>query len=617
MERSHAAIWVACATWTSLTAGGCQGTVRPAPFLDNPNLNESINEDASQGDAETTTLDAGTGLGPEPWTYDAEVPVDAGSGAPRELLATDGSGHVWALENWVEGTRPYPKDLQERESWYRERWGEDWGGARGRNILSEYIFSPGHWEWEEFAILPDAKQYALRLTGGKAGTYGQSQALVFAPNGGEEVTAVYAIVNYGFYHVDPITKSLEFIGSPTEGGLRDGLDGDARLEPTRNEFGNWATMDPVTGRLYFAQRHPDEGQVLRYVEKLLLFEENGHQHWLPAYLDHGSMYRDMEGPTGGELSPVFVDGSRARPRFSVRTLATHFDTLPSTHQWGNRVTLSPDGRRAYVEMDALWPRELNEVHAIDLWEDRDLGSIAMPANTPPRIMGDAVDSATSRYDDHIYISRHPGAGGGPGKLFRFSVNTGRLEILYDSTPIWDPAEAKQPADAQDPDRFYRAVRAELDSTADGPADAITLMFTTTCFQFQSPRTGAIVNGGWDASGLRRYHDGFVTSLVVHEQISQRGGRPEWGDDKVAAFGSLQSSPDIAPNGDLYLTSTQEERAFPGDELRIHGIRIIRLHRTDWPIEQPVNGYANHYLSPERRSALMRQYAERFVRTLAP
>jgi len=517
-----------------------------------------------------------------------------------ERRETDSTGKVWSLNSWEDGTRPYPKDLKEREAWYRQKWGEHWAGSRYRSEggCRNYILSPGTWNWEEFAIIPDGKNI----------WFGQSQALVYAPGGDAHVASIFALTKYGIYHVDPENKELLFAGSPSLGGLSDGFDGIARMEhPAKND---WATVDAVTGRVYFAQDHPNGGKVLRYVEKLLPYQENETQYWLPAFLDYQAMYKQVLGPNGGTLAPVMNDGKRASPHLAVHTTDVKFKKLPCVNDkgWGRRVLLSPDGKVTYVEMKSSSPPAFNEIHAFNIQTGKDLGPIELPTFIPQSVAQDAHDAISSRYDGHIYVCRHTGSMGGPGKLFRFDVNTGALSMLYDSTPLWDPTNSKNPPG-------YKDLRRELDSTNCGPADANTLWFCTTNYQLQSPRTGAVFNGGWDASGIRRYHDGFVTSLVQTYQNFGEGdcaGRPEWGDKHIVAnFGSLMSPPDIAPNGDVYLTSRKDHQVYD-DDLRANGIRIIRLSRTDWPMEQPVNGYANQFLSPSERKNLMIEYANRYV-----
>ena len=94
-------------------------------------------------------------------------------------------------------------------------------------------------------------------------------------------------------------------------------------------------------------------------------------------------------------------------------------------------------------------------------------------------------------------------------------------------------------------------------------------------------------------------------------------RPEWKGQNVAGFGSLQSCPDVAPDGSIWLTDASiSDRYFKGDKLRLEGTRILHLWRTDWPKEQPVNGYANKFLSPEDREALMLEYAKKYIANYA-
>ena len=52
--------------------------------------------------------------------------------------------------------------------------------------------------------------------------------------------------------------------------------------------------------------------------------------------------------------------------------------------------------------------------------------------------------------------------------------------------------------------------------------------------------------------------------------------------------------------------------FKGDKLRLNGTRIVHMWRTDWPKAQPVNGYANEFLPPEKREKLMLEYAKKYI-----
>ncbi len=569
----------------------------------------------------------------------------------------DSSGKEWTLTEWKEGSRPYKKNLIEREKAYKEKWGEHWAGKAydGYRTKGPYTCSPGTWTWEEFAVIPDGKKASPGLKGG-VWRWQKSQALVFAPGGGEEVTAVYAVTDFGMYHVDPKTKAITYAGvipkytlkptdrknsngktwhnlvfDPVPGIIKDGLDEKARLRPARSQFGEYLSVDSVTGRVYFHQatgsdkrpgRKPEAlvgPYVLRYVEKLLPYTENGREVLLPALLDHKEMYKQVKGPNGGALKPVMKNGARAKARLAVRTTTVKFATsfLPGIRQWGKKMLLSPDGKAVYVETKPTWRPTFNKLHAIEIGTGRDLGELKKPTGVPTGPLGHG--GTCSRLDGRIYQLIHPGCGGGPGSLFSFDMKTGQLAVLYDSHAAWPALRDGKPRDeVKKQAAAFKAAHVAA-GTVDGPADAVSLRFVTTCYQSQCPRTGAIMNGGWDQSGIRRYHDGFVTSLANGRRPNsalRTGGRPEWDGQTTASWGNLQSPPDAAPNGDLYLTDCSQPGDFPGRDEMKDGLRIVKLSRTDWPEKQPVNGYANKFLPQTKRHALMLEYARKYIANYA-
>ena len=60
-----------------------------------------------------------------------------------------------------------------------------------------------------------------------------------------------------------------------------------------------------------------------------------------------------------------------------------------------------------------------------------------------------------------------------------------------------------------------------------------------------------------------------------------------------------SNPAVAPDGSLYIAD-------------VHEPRVIRIYRTDWPVEQPVNGYAEKFMPKEKVEALMLEYAQEYI-----
>lgn len=535
----------------------------------------------------------------------------------------DLSGKTWTLTGWTEGERPYKKNLIEREKEYQKKWGEGWAGAPHKSHADSFIMNPGVWKWEEFVVIPDSRKASPGLKG-NGPKWPKSQANVFAPGGGQEITAVWSVTGFGIYHVDAKTKQITYAGvipnyeyesksgkdmqiilkDPVPEPVKDGLDDKARLQPSRNQYGNWLTTDQVTGRVYFEQK-VSAGNLLRYAEELRPYMVGGKEMLLPAILDYKDMYKQVG------ATPVLKDGKRAPARIAVRTSPVQLGKgqLPGPGGWGRKVILSADGRRAYFSKKSGF----EEIHAYEIDTGKDLGAVPQfSMNIPKGYCSDAHQATSGSLDGMLYQCFHPGCGTGPGRLFSVDLKTGKILRLYDSLQAWPALEFGSNRSEQE-DARKRWLTLLRTSCSSGPADAINLQFRTTCFQTQCPRTGAIINGGWDGSGLWRYHDGFVTSMAQTLQMTSNDARPEWKGQNVAAFGSLQSCPDVAPDGSIWLTDCEiSDRYFTGDKLRLEGTRVMHLWRTDWPMEQPVNGYADQFVSPEKREAMMLEYCKKYM-----
>ncbi|MCF8063147.1 MAG: hypothetical protein K9M82_11565, partial [Deltaproteobacteria bacterium] len=434
--------------------------------------------------------------------------------ASEKIRAKDSEGKTWELSNWNEGSRPYAKALVKREAGYRREWGEHWAGPsyqlRKRARYGTFTMSPGRWGWEEIAVIPGGKSACPFYKASHYHPWIKSQALVYAPMGGA-VSDIYAAAKFGMYHVDPDTREVSYVGwmppsrrvpigkhgdafvydgdPPVDLG-RDGLDDRAGMQPARTSGSLWMTVDPVTGRVFFVQgtgpmRHGmlSGPYVLRFVEKLLPYRVEGRKMLLPAFLDHQRLYEKV----GAE--PVFEGGERAPYRFAVRTTpvrAVDLATIATAPRVGAKVLLSPDGKVTWLRTHR-GSGDFAGVHAVDIATGKDLGAVERPGAFPRDIERDRHAAICSRFDGWIYACKHTGSTGGPGKLFRFHPQRGTLQMLYDSTVTWEH-DAKRPSG-------YRELQKALQSGTDGPADATTLKFETTCFQVQCPRTGAIFNGG--------------------------------------------------------------------------------------------------------------------------
>ncbi len=507
----------------------------------------------------------------------------------KERHEKDSKGREWMLKEWEEGKRPYPENLKEREERYRKKWGENWDGP----INGRRIYTPGNWKFEVIVTAP--KDMASKIKGSKGEFYewgNRFNIMTFIWDSGDgQVTDIYVLSDYCFFHYDPVSKKSAFIGNPVKGGLQDGAMENALLNPKKSI----ATLDRVTGRLYFIQ---DDNW--RYVEKLLPFECSLNKKicYLPAVLDWNEIYRKVKSPFGGKLKPVIENGKRGEPLFVVRTnhsiKTLH---LPGANH-GKRPLISPDGKGVYFSTEQGKGRlydtfTLYDTTALFDIESGELINRLELADTVPRNNWNgkqkwATDGPGTHggnnvgYDGNIYTSQHGGSGGGPGRMFSINPIKGKVTMLYDSMAE-DGSWSKRKS-----------------LIIDGPADAKSLEFSSTLWQVQCPRTGAIINGGWDNSGIRQYLDGFVTTLAGHTYgAPHNSARPGWSME----FNNFHrnSNPSIASNGDLYIADVHYSEP-----------RVFRIYRTDWPPEQPVNGYAEQFIPREKVEALRLEYAAKYI-----
>ena len=509
----------------------------------------------------------------------------------NERKEKDSVGREWILKQWENGTRPYPLKLGEREDWYQQKWGEKWYGLHNGGR----IYSPGKWNWEVVVSVP--QDMAAKIKGGdtkKAYTWGTSRrigAFVWAP-GGEQVTDIYVQSRYSYYHYDLSSKRSCFIGNLQKAGNQDGHTESALLRHSETS----ATLDSVTGRLFFVQDN-----TLRHIEKLLPYECSQTKRivYLPAVLDWNELYRKVKSPFDGQLNPVMKEGKRSEPIFVVRSnSAIKTLDLPGA-RIGKRPLITPDGRGIYFVNKRMGGGNLHDTYTnyegtslFDIDTGQMIEKLKLSGDVPrnnwngtQRWTADGPGSHGGNnvgYDGKIYTAQHGGAGGGPGRMFSIDPRAGDITMLYDSMPddgTWH--KRKSPV-------------------IDGPVDAKSLNFTSTLWQVQCPRTGAIINGGWDNSGIRRYHDGFLTTIAGHNYGEfHKPARPDW----TTGFNNVHgnNNPSIAPNGDLYIADVNYEEP-----------RILRIYRTDWPKEQPANGYAEKFMPKEKLEALMLEYARNYI-----
>jgi hypothetical protein len=512
----------------------------------------------------------------------------------KNRIEKDATGREWSLKNWRDGTRPYPVNLKEREKWYRQKRGEYWYGPQ----VAQRIYTPGNWSWEVYHSVPKYMAERLKGTGGGKYPWGfYHKIMTFVRAHGREVTDIYIVTRSSFYHYDALSKESRFIGNPEKDGHLDGVMDKALLNLLEKDV----ALDQVTGRLYFSQKIGNKKK-FRFVEKLLPYRGSKTKtiFYLPSVLDIKKLYEKVESPAGGELKPLFKDGKRDEPVFVVRTnYSVEVYDLPGARR-GRRFLITPDGKGIYYakgrgSREGYWVYTLyNMTSLFDIETGKMIGRLNVTGIVPENFKGgDGPGTHGGNnvgYDGNIYTAQHGGAGGGPGKMFSINPRTGVVTILYDNMPV---------------DRPWRKVRS---SVFDGPADATSLWFTSTLWQTQCPRTGAIINGGWDGQGIRRYLDGFVTTIAGHFIGGfNQPARPGWNTGFKNVHHS--SNPSVAPNGDLYIADVNNERL---GKIIFTEPRIVRIYRSDWPKEQPVNGYAEKFIPKEKLESLRLEYAKKYI-----
>jgi RNA polymerase sigma factor (sigma-70 family) len=548
--------------------------------------------------------------------------------AEGRIKAKDNKGREWLLEDWKEGTakfpapedaakykewlkdvtRPYPKDLKEREAWYLKKWGENWDGPR----FTDRILTPGDWKWEEIPLPEDLAMKIGELPPDLANEptkvywrpFGGCwpSGHVYAPVAGE-ATDFYGTTRFGFVHLDLKTRKFAFIGkldgtTKERFGCQDGIGDAVRITGTYGGE-DVPTVDNVTGRLFFRQGVSQTANALRSVEKLLPYKDKagGKEYLLPAFLDARDLYKKVKSPAGGELEPVMKDGKRADPAFAVRTMKQvghHGMVGPSR---GQRTLLTPDGKGLHISREGgSWGgmgsthMKLNELAFCDLEtgkrspvEFRNASELLLDfskgGSDPPGSHG----GICTGIDGIVYAAQHGGCAFYPMRLISFDPQTGKGTVLYHS--IWG--------------KWDRKIGSQC---WDGPADAQYLLATSTLQQTQCPRTGAILNGGWDSSGFRRYHDGFVTSVFAGNQGGTDRARPgpAWNGKTAPTFSGHSLEVGVAPNGDMYVPYADAAN------------RILRYYRTDWPKEQPEYGYGEKFMPKARLEELMLEYARTYI-----
>jgi hypothetical protein len=480
------------------------------------------------------------------------------------MQATDNKGRSWTLLDSKIG--PWPKDLREREVAYRAKNGEHWDGP----LYSWCVLSPGDWRFEYLATFDSSFETAIQGSAGKR-VWGGNWPFqdIYCPGGGA-ATDLYISATSFIVHFDMRDRTAAIIGQPTKKGTEDGWHSDAAVSVGQG------TVDRISGRYYWGQG--------RYVEKLLPFKDSQTNEvlWLPAFLyDYSGMYRNVPSPKGNSIIPV----TGQAPVFWVGSTKLNVQ-LFSLSRRGGRPVFTSDFQALYStkrRSTVVGILHFDTLFTVNL-TTKAQRSIPLSESQPVRA-GSSINGPASHggvcggFDGNIYLVETTGAGGGPCRMFMFDPQTGKFTILYDSLFEGTPG-----------------------THIDGPADAQTLRSFSTKWQAQCPRTGAILNGGWDFSGVRRYQDGFVTSLYGSKFDGQ--GRPGWKGHPDLRHQNCNGA--LASDGSLIQA---DAHARPP--------RIWRAYRTDWPTSRPVNWYAETQMSKAKLEQLMLDYARNYVANYRP
>ena len=336
--------------------------------------------------------------------------------------------------------------------------------------------------------------------------------LVVSPDGRD----LYAFGMACIYHYDLAAGQADIIGTPYRTGHRDGPAEQALLGLTPSANRGQIAVDYNSGRVYFMSGVYKKDHRIRYVEKK-------------------------------------GDGSH------------HVKTVPNFNKnLGRFLLVSHDGRHVYLVHHGRGTL----INTVNPETGRVVSTKRVYAGKKNLVKLNWHTNVAMGTDGYIYIGSGGECGGNGMSLYRVDPETAKaVEILNTYRGPRGQMDTRK-----DREWFNKILSGEV--TADGPVGNPYLFCRSTADISYCPRTGAIYYSGWDGYGIRRYLDGYLTTLISPAGDSSdpkrfQGLRPNLGNKGhgMCDFSYSSMSLGIAPDGDIYMNSQWS---------------VMRIFRTDWP-----------------------------------
>ena len=436
-----------------------------------------------------------------------------------ELIHVFSEFPVYAMDGVLK-VFDFPINFVERKVWYKEKNGENWGWLTFRDRRGErLILTPGSWKMDHLcgAGLHRTSVFLSDMDGPLLSSSFDSrlyQGVVIAPNGRD----LYAYGMACIYYYDLDAGQSQVIGTPYRPGHRDGPAEQALLGmvPTMNR--RQIAMDYSSGRVYFRAGVYPKDYRIRYVEK-----QSDGTHQVGTIQGFNKLL--------GQFLLVSSDGN----------------FVYIIHHDYNKTILSKLSVNSGKVLSRINVSDENGKNVIKLnWHTNvDMGM-----------------------DGFIYLGSGGEAGGNGMSLYRINPENGYSETIFNTY-----RGQNGQMDTRKDKKWYASIL-KGDVMADGPAGSPYLFCRSTADITCCPRTGAIYFSGWDGYGIRRFFDGYLTTLIspygdADHPKAFEGLRPGLGKQGYGlcnfVYGSLSIGVD--PKGDIYMNAQGS---------------IMKIYRTDWP-----------------------------------